>query len=188
MSSLSSSSVDLQDNQSNQPSISDRANTSPPIIRNILLDPNPSNVSVSNSEHSDSDYSDPIPPAWPQATLNLELTPNLYLDLLELDRKCDPKFFYNNKHDESLFLTEVLLPFMAMCMVGNFTCWVTQLDYTIVDSTWFADWGFRRLFLEAFESTLTRLPYPRIFNICNSKEWLYELHNQSRNIALLKYP
>ena len=70
-------------------------------------------------------------------------------------------------------------------MVSNLLCWIPQLPHTFERSTWFHATGFRRLFLEALEQTLSRLPYPRIFNWFNTTDFLEEVIGQSREVKLL---
>ena len=120
--------------------------------------------------------------------LNLFYSPNVPINLNELDHRCRARHYYNNPIDEHIFLTDSFLPFVGMLMVNNLLYWLPQLDAGYETTYWFTLWGFQRIFLEALEQAFTRLPYPRIYNCANIKEWLADLHSQSKNIALTSYP
>ena len=108
--------------------------------------------------------------------------------LSELDRRFRAQHYYNNPLDEYTFLTENFIPFMGMVMVSNILYWLHQLGEGFETTRWFALWGWKRIFLEALQQTLCRLPYPRIYNCSNHLDWLRDLHSQSSNIALVTYP
>jgi hypothetical protein len=120
--------------------------------------------------------------------VNMITDDNKPIVLTELDRRFRAQHYYNNPTDEYTFLTENLIPFMGMVTVSNLLYWLHQLGEGFETTRWFAHWGWKRVFLEALQQTLCRLPYPRIYNCSNLHDWLHDLHDQSTNIALVPYP
>ena len=94
------------------------------------------------------------------------------ITLLDLDRRFRAQHYYNNPSDEFTFLTENFIPFMGMVIVSNLLYWLHQLGEGFETTRWFAHWGWQRIFLEALQQTLCRLPYPRIYNCSNVQDWL----------------
>ena len=110
------------------------------------------------------------------------------ITLSDLDRRFRAQHYYNNPADEHTFLTENFIPFMGMVIVSNLLYWLHQVGEGFETTRWFALWGWQRVFLEALQQTLCRLPYPRIYNCSNLHDWIRDLHDQSSNIALVPYP
>jgi hypothetical protein len=124
----------------------------------------------------------------PVNRLNLYYSPDAPISLTELEHRCRPLHYYNNPTDEYTFLTDTFLPFMGMLMVSNLLYWLPQLGEGFETTFWFTSWGYHRIFLEALEQALSRLPYPRIYNCADVTTWIEDLHSQSKNIALTPYP
>ena len=124
----------------------------------------------------------------PPDEINLRYRPNESYNLQTLNTRCSAQHFYNNVSDEQTFLTESFLPFMGLVMTSNIIFWLRQSDPTFVRSTWFRLFGFKRIFLEALEQTMSRLPFPRVYNFLNARQWVQQLHEQSPNCKLLVYP
>ena len=110
------------------------------------------------------------------------------IELSVLDFKCRAQHYYNNPTDEYTFLNDSFFPFLGMVMVSNLVYWLQQLGHGFESTSWFASWGYQRIFLEALQQALSRLPYPRIYNCANQIDWIQDLHEQSSNIYLMPYP
>ena len=110
------------------------------------------------------------------------------LDPVTVNANMSAEHFYNNPESEGDFLLNNLFPFLCLTMIGSLLYWITQSTEDITCSDWFRVHGYRRLFLESLTHTLARLPYPRIFNVCEVDSWLELLHRRSPDIRLLQYP
>ena len=168
---------------------------------NILNDSVASQSSSSSNDHSEDEVALPSSSAAgilqerrqrsayiPIDEINYRYSPSESYNLQNLSNRCSAQHYYNNTSDEQTFLTESFLPFLGMIMTSNIIFWLRQSDPTFVRSTWFRLFGFKRVFLEALEQTLSRLPFPRVYNYLDAKQWVDQLHEQSPNCKLLVYP
>ena len=169
-------------------------------------DNNPLNISAASSSSNISCSSDNEVPApsssaagilrerrqpsgyIPPDEINLRHRANESYNLQSLNERCSAQHYYNNTSDEQTFLTESFLPFMGLIMTSNIIFWLRQSEPSFVRSTWFRLFGYKRIFLEALEQTMSRLPFPRVYNFLNARQWVQQLHEQSPNCKLLVYP
>ena len=174
--------VNVADNKEEDDEV-DNLNSSIVSASSLLDDDEP----VPSSQAERIINNNPPPPILPN-TLNLEVSPGLHMNLKELDKSCNAANFYNNPKDESIFLETILFSYIAMTMVSNLLHWVEQTSPSLVHCQWFRAYGFRRLFMEALEQALSRLPFPRIFNVFDPFQWISAALKQSSKVKLLLYP
>ena len=147
-----------------------------------------SNVS-GNSQSIYEDDEDPVPSSLadlarsiPTLNSNKRFYPSV--DFHHIDSRCTASYYYNNELATLEFLQTNLFTFVVWCMISNLLHWYDATKERVIHTPWFRHWGYRRLFLEALEQALTRLPLPRLFNLVDYTAWINSIHQQSRDVRL----
>ena len=86
-------------------------------------------------------------------------------------KKDDPIEIHNRLHPpfmgvpltENYFILHHINPFLLYCMLGTLRNWAQQTaSKHFLHTHWFQRWGFRKVFLHAFDTAYSRLPYRRV--------------------------
>ena len=154
-------------------------------------------VNSSNSSGSSDEEADPSSDVQQQLAPTTRVNLQYYddredsdsseIDVAKINTDHDAIHYYNNPRDEAGYLKEIFFDFLILSMVGNLVHWVERTSEDLLISPWFRNFGYRRLFLEAFSITMSRLPFPRVSNIFGSRDWLTALHKRSSDCKLLEF-
>ena len=81
---------------------------------------------------------------------------------IEIHNRLHPQFM-GLPLTEKYFILHYIQPFLLYCMLGTLRNWAQQTaSKHFLHTHWFQRWGFRKVFLHAFDTAYSRLPYRRV--------------------------